>query len=380
MTTAPVMKEEGGRMKDEKGSSFILPPSSLVMRPYATPPDATALLTLFGLLSLGLAALLQFGTSPPVQSARPAEPTGSAEIDLRAAPPSPNLNFTSAETPAAPAPPPNSVTRAAEDNLPPAQPVAPPPVEPPALQLTEAAARPVDMPALMPPVVEPPPAPVEPPPALVTPAAVIEVPEYLRYPLRGDTPMTHLWNRLGLPAVLAAAFAAGSAPGQDPDKTKTDPILDQLKGINETLKELKKLPQSLSDLERKITDQPSSQDTKTVLTLQDMRRDLNMLRDDYAQLKRDLDALRGRSPSSTPIRSLYPPASVATGRLRLVNTYPQIMSIVVNGRAYELRPGEERYTEPLPAGLFTYEVLGVQERTSRPLAAGETFTVHVYPR
>jgi hypothetical protein len=36
-------------------------------------------------------------------------------------------------------------------------------------------------------------------------------------------------------------------------------------------------------------------------------------------------------------------------------------------------------SDPIPAGLFNYEVLGVQGMVSRTLAANETFTITIHP-
>ena len=100
-------------------------------------------------------------------------------------------------------------------------------------------------------------------------------------------------------------------------------------------------------------------------------------------MRLDLDALKNRAPVSR--ESAYAPSasnspSAATGRIRLVNTFLDPMTIVVNGRAYQVAPGDTRLVEAVPAGTFNYEVLGVQPRVDRTLAANETFTITVHPR
>ena len=177
--------------------------------------------------------------------------------------------------------------------------------------------------------------------------------------------MMRNWNRLGWPAILAAALAASPAPAQfDGDPDRTDAILNQLKSVSKALGELdKKLSDALDNLEK-----------STHLRVQRLQADLN-------QLKQDLEALRGRLPARQPTTALYPPNGLTTGRLRLSNTSIQPVTIIVNNRmAYPLNPGEVRITDPVPAGTFAYEVVGIQGPTSRALAPGETFSIHVHPR
>jgi hypothetical protein len=64
----------------------------------------------------------------------------------------------------------------------------------------------------------------------------------------------------------------------------------------------------------------------------------------------------------------------------LVNRSWEPVTVAVNGRTYQLAPGESRPAEPVQAGTFTYQVLGLQPHPQqRTLAARETFTVTVNP-
>jgi hypothetical protein len=118
----------------------------------------------------------------------------------------------------------------------------------------------------------------------------------------------------------------------------------------------------------------------TDLNVATAQKDINDLKDQLARIRQDLDAMRGRSGET---RSFYqgpnqlPPG---TGRVRMTNTFFSPVAVAVNGAVYNLMPGEQRYSAAIPAGTFTYEVLGIQAPTQRTLAAGETYTVDVYPR
>ena len=133
-------------------------------------------------------------------------------------------------------------------------------------------------------------------------------------------------------------------------------------------------------MEGRITEALADLDVKANLRLGNLTRDLNALKEQYTQLKQDLDALRSKLAARPPQTSMYPSNGQGTGRVRLVNTYPQPVSILVNGRVYQLNPLETRTTEPLPAGPFTFEVIGIQDRSTRTLLPGETYQIHVYPR
>ncbi len=333
---------------------------------------------LFLTLLLCLGLILDFGMRAPTRPGQPAQPVGPAEFDLRTTASSPKLNFI-------------SVTSSVREQTPTPQPetgaVAPIGKEVPVPE----AGTPVPF-ALAVTREEPPgtPALVLPPADSPTPvsASVIEVPEYLRYPHRGDTPMMRTWNHFGLSALLGAALSASPARAQlDGEPEKADAILKQLQTITKSLEQLKSLPQNFAELEKKLADAEkrlagtlSNFETVSQLQMQSLQRELNSLRDQYAQMKQEMDSLRKGLSGKQPTTALYPPAAAAAGRVRLVNTWPSPISVVVNNRTYRLEPNETRYTDPIPAGTFTYEVLGIQDRVSRAILPGETYLVHVHPR
>src|SRR5262249_33669376 len=107
------------------------------------------------------------------------------------------------------------------------------------------------------------------------------------------------------------------------------------------------------------------------------------------RLENDLEAMRTQATTSNRPSGYAgvgngaapapPPLPPTTGTIRLRNTFPEQVSVVVNGVSYELLPNETRDLGGHPAGAFTYEVLGIQARRTVDLRPNETFTISVYP-
>lgn len=187
--------------------------------------------------------------------------------------------------------------------------------------------------------------------------------------------MMHNWRLLGWHMVLATALTAAPVPtalvAQEP-KSQAEPdattaILKRLDDVKKFLEEMdKRLKGTLESL------------TSTDVNVAKLQMDTNDIKRQLGQLRSDVDALRSRTSLYLPAPA--PAAVPPTGRVRLVNTFPDLMTIIVNERAYRLPPGDTRLTDPLPAGTFTYMVLGVQPEQTRTLAANETFTITIHPR
>lgn len=157
-------------------------------------------------------------------------------------------------------------------------------------------------------------------------------------------------------AMLALAIATFGGPALAADvapETAKDEIARQLKEMKASIDALTNIQKAQSDIE-------------------DLKRQVS-------QIRQDLDDLR-RTVTTTRSSGYLTPQATSTGRVRLVNTYLEPMTVVVNGKSYSVAPGEQRYTDALPAGTFTYEVLGVQALRDRTLSANETFTINIYPR
>jgi hypothetical protein len=205
--------------------------------------------------------------------------------------------------------------------------------------------------------------------------------------------MIRNWKMLAFEAVLAGTLIPAGAQtqttGSDAQPKPAD-LASVLKDVQELKKIVNAMDAKVASSFRAMQEETEKRLKKleddgvaAALKFEKTQSDLEEIKKQLAQLRLDLDALKNRAPVSR--ESAYAPSSPnsptgATGRIRLVNTFPDTMTIVVNGRAYQVGPGDTRFVEAVPAGTFNYEVLGVQSRVDRALAANETFTITVHPR
>jgi hypothetical protein len=218
---------------------------------------------------------------------------------------------------------------------------------------------------------------------------------------RGDSPMMRHWKLIGLQTALAAALTAPTLAAAEPEPKlppplatpdKSDEILKKLSDFKKTLDSLEtSLRKDLTDLrndqlnsnlkvQKLQGDVTKLQETigKSPAPNAKLLSDIDDIKKQLSLLKLDLDALK--SKATPPRISASAPTSDAA-RIRLVNTYAEQVTIVVNQRAYRVLPGETRLLESQPQGAFTYQVLGVQPGLqNRTLAANETFTINVHPQ
>jgi hypothetical protein len=322
----------------------------------------------------------------------PKRPTPGAAVEfaLLSDRSSPNLNSTSAEAPLR-----SGVPQAEEGSPDTSGADVSPPVMTQVRQSADsevgpAVANPTENPALLVPerLAAPAPEPVSPPPAElprqlageeslpILPAAVLEPVREDCYPVRdshqGDTPMMRTWKMLGLNTLLAALFAATPGLGSN----TSGPLSDAEK-LDELQKQLNELKNSLAEVKKTLGDIR----TDANLGAQKAQSQIGDLSNQVTQL---LDSLRNRTSMSTRIAAsppldTGPPAG--TARIEMANTYSQPVSVVINNRrSYPLQPGERRLSDPIPAGSFTYEILGVTPMVTRTVAADKVFTVWVHPQ
>jgi hypothetical protein len=342
----------------------LLPALSLPARP--------GLLLLTALLLGFLCLVMAIPRRPP--------PEAAIEVALLPDHSSPNLNSTSAKAEEGSAD--TTGTDRAVDGLPPARvqarsSAAAEAVEHPMANLVvlepERLAAPASEPLPMPPAELPRPL-MEEEPLAILPTAVLEPAKEDCYPIlhQGDTPMMRTWKMLGLKTVLAALFAA--TPGLAANTSGPPTDAEKLDEIQKQLNELKK---SLADVQKTLAE--SRMDS--TLGVQKVQSQVGDLSTQVTQL---LESLRGRASMSTRIAA-SPPSDTSpvtgTARIEMANTYSQPVSVVINNRrSYPLQPGERRLSDPVPAGSFTYEILGVTPMVTRSVAADKVFTVWVHPQ
>jgi hypothetical protein len=346
-------------MPPDRFPSWLLPEVRLASRP--------ALLSLIMLLLVGLGVVLAcWGVR--------AEPEYT-DFDLRAGHSSPKLDITSVDSPAGrlAAAFPSEVDDVKEQTAAPL-PVAPTVSEVPAPDPADSrgAYKIPDLPGA--PVAD---VPVSPQlePVETTPAPIFDDAgdPFIRS-LGGDTPMIRTWKMLGYPAILAAAFSTAPQLAPADDKTSSDGKAEP------TLRELK---DSIEGIRRKLD--------SNVLNCNVVAEDLKKLRDQVAQLQKDVESLRTRSSTSNYQPTIAPNSGIApsTGRVRLINNWPERITVFLNNRSYSLEPDQQLMAEGMPAGDFTYEIMAVRPdglilpikpKQTRTLAGSETYVIHVHPQ
>jgi hypothetical protein len=234
----------------------------------------------------------------------------------------------------------------------------------------------------------------------------------IRTPHRGDTPMMRTWKMLGWQSLLAAALASAPAPAQDkgapkepssePSATKTDDKEELLKEIRNKFKalgqQIEEFDKSLKSKIESLAEAIDEKNKNTELRIQNMlgdiqklqadlgtaRNDLSQVRQDLkdilskelAALRQDTEGLRKRFYEPGPA----PTAQAPAGRVQFINAYPDMMTVILNGRAYQLLPNETRLVS-VPAGPFTYQVMRVHtDLQPRTLTANQTYTITVHPQ
>ena len=167
-----------------------------------------------------------------------------------------------------------------------------------------------------------------------------------------------------LPALFATAALAAPAAGQSADDIKK--LNDKLDALTKTVQELKDGMKSDA-----VREKVSTVESK----IDQLDQDIQAIRKDLRDLKR-----RVADGSTTALRPEYDSATYrGQGRVRFINEFPEEISVLVNGRAYRLPPGQERLVA-VPPGDFTYQVLNVQRDSQvRRIVADETKNIRIFP-
>jgi len=190
--------------------------------------------------------------------------------------------------------------------------------------------------------------------------------------LRGDTPMIRTWKMLGYPAILAAALSTTPQLAWADDKGTNAQGTDTKM---ETI--LKDLKEDIAVIKRSLE--------SNGLKCNVLESDLQKLTQRVAQLQKDVDSMR----NLTTTKANYQPTAPSTGRILLINTWQEPITVFLNNRSYTIQPGQQNALEGFPVGDFTYEIMirrpdttiaQIRPQTKRNLVASETYTIHVHPR
>jgi hypothetical protein len=293
------------------------------------------------------------------------------EIRLLADAASPNLNTTSVEEPSSPAR--EVTTQEAEPRKPIFEEVRP--LNPPGTVL----------------VPTEPVRPLEPEPGVVLIPAVseLEIDDIIavRNSHPGDTPMLQEWKLLGMQAVLAGALIASTGTAADEKKPSSDEKVDvaaQLKQLSAQMKALSDSVTSIDSTIKKDFERVANDVLDARGKASKAQSDVEALRAEVDRLRKEVEGLRG-----APTRvSNYPSTPAGTSTIRLVNTFTDAVTIVINNdRVYHLNPNEVRFTAPLPVGDVTYEVLStavpggvIQGQRTTKVSASSPLTINVFTR
>lgn len=212
---------------------------------------------------------------------------------------------------------------------------------------------------------------------------------------QGDSPMLRNWKSLELAALLAAAFTAQPVlfAGEGKEKPDLKAVVERLDAMNESLaKAFKKMAEDLNILK--------GNDLAAKIDLDKVIAKVETLEDSLSRLHADLDKLKKRLPTELnpgmeeirtklgqierDIAKMQGKSRVAlsppnTGRIMLVNLYPEELLFVVNGRNYRVPPNRTMPLDNHPAGAITYEVIaqrfGLITQKTSSLDPNETFTI-----
>jgi hypothetical protein len=175
------------------------------------------------------------------------------------------------------------------------------------------------------------------------------------------------WRLIGLSSVLALALTAAPAFAVEPEKPKD---------LADIQKQLDQIQTMLDRDLRRLSEDFTFDHKVRIPSLEAEIRDLKL---QVFRLGEEVERLR-TTTSSSARTSYYAGPSAPTGSIRLRNTYLTPVTFLINDHPYEVQSGGDLTLNNQPAGEFTYEVLRVQPRVRRMLAANRTLYIDVYPR
>ncbi len=188
--------------------------------------------------------------------------------------------------------------------------------------------------------------------------------------------MTLAPRQLAMSAALGFALASvpmspAQAQGSDAPAKQAD--LDDLKLQIANLK--KDLEKAQRDAQRDLQDQLYGKqvDGRTIdgvygrldKRITNVEESLKRIEDQLSKLSKSTSSFTPQGPTSTH------------GYVRIVNSYPVDVSIMLNGKSYRMTPDEVRTVE-VPVGSYTYELLGSgSPATTSTVRNNETVTLRI---
>jgi hypothetical protein len=215
------------------------------------------------------------------------------------------------------------------------------------------------------------------PPALIDPIV----------PTPGET-MFYL-NRTAALAVLGGAIMAPSSPATaGPTLPGTFPPVSPIRADDKT--DLEALKTQVATANQKLTD--IQRDLKQLTELLNGRKDergfpiptdpglvatMKTLSDKLNEVDKELNKLKTQTTLRPPNPPITPDPKAGKGTIRVVNEYPVLISIVVNGTSYRVEPTKTLDID-VPAGDFTYQLLQSGAATTKSvIKEKETVTLRI---
>jgi len=151
--------------------------------------------------------------------------------------------------------------------------------------------------------------------------------------------------------------------------------IDPKDDVAKSLERLEAAIAKLESVEKGLTDYKTSNAAamrQVQIDLESLKARMQKLEDDQKNGKQV-----AINPDSTSKRDAMDSAS-KLGTIELKNEFVQEYSVLVNKKSYRMPPGTKRELK-VPAGPFTYQILGLQfEEQLREIAAGEVKPIRIY--
>jgi hypothetical protein len=187
--------------------------------------------------------------------------------------------------------------------------------------------------------------------------------------------MMRNWQTLFVLTPLILSLSAPFAAAQNTDKFKGDPVEERLEKklmeMQETLlKTLTKLGDTISPELAALRKENQLLKDRLTDSVNKLQAQIDTLQTDLEQIKKGTGQVR--------IAKALP----TTGKLLLVNEYPEDLVFYVNQRGYTVKAGTSAQINDVPAGPFTYVLWSPRFSTTAPTTSmmdpNQTLTLRAY--